>query len=65
MKFNICDLSMLAWEKMQGLIPTIVQDAKTNNVLMLAYMNKEALQKTIETQLVTFYSRTKNRLWMK
>ena len=48
-----------------GLMPVIVQDADTNVVLMLAYMNKEAMHKTRETKLVTFYSRTRKRLWTK
>jgi len=48
-----------------GLIPAIIQDATTKNVLMLGYMNQEAYQKTIGTKLVTFFSRTKNRLWTK
>lgn len=48
-----------------GLIPAIIQDAITKNVLMLGYMNSEALQKTQETQKVTFYSRSKQRLWTK
>ena len=48
-----------------GLIPAIIQDATTKNVLMLGYMNEEAYQKTINTQKVTFYSRTKQRLWTK
>jgi phosphoribosyl-ATP pyrophosphohydrolase/phosphoribosyl-AMP cyclohydrolase len=48
-----------------GLVPAIIQDAKTKNVLMLGYMNAEALEKTKETGLVTFFSRTKNRLWTK
>ena len=48
-----------------GLIPVIVQDHSTNIVLMLGFMNPEALQKTIETKLVTFYSRSKHRLWTK
>ena len=48
-----------------GLVPAIVQDANTNVVLMLGFMNEEALQKTNETKLVTFYSRTKQRLWTK
>lgn len=49
----------------QGLIPAIIQDAITKNVLMLGYMNAEALQKTQETKKVTFYSRSKRRLWTK
>jgi len=48
-----------------GLVPAIIQDAHTKNVLMLGYMNEEAYQKTVETKKVTFYSRTKNRLWTK
>jgi len=48
-----------------GLVPVIVQDATTKNVLMLGYMNEEALKKTQDTKLVTFFSRTKNRLWTK
>ncbi|WP_317169685.1 bifunctional phosphoribosyl-AMP cyclohydrolase/phosphoribosyl-ATP diphosphatase HisIE [Saonia flava] len=48
-----------------GLIPAIIQDATTKNVLMLGYMNEEALKKTQETKKVTFYSRTKKRLWTK
>ena len=48
-----------------GLVPAIIQDTLTNKVLMLGYMNNEALQKTIETNLVTFFSRTKQRLWTK
>jgi len=48
-----------------GLVPAIIQDATTKNVLMLGYMNEEAFNKTNETKLVTFFSRTKNRLWTK
>ena len=48
-----------------GLVPAIIQDATTKNVLMLGYMNEEAFAKTQETKLVTFFSRTKNRLWTK
>ncbi|PQB06955.1 bifunctional phosphoribosyl-AMP cyclohydrolase/phosphoribosyl-ATP diphosphatase [Polaribacter filamentus] len=48
-----------------GLVPAVIQDATTKNVLMLGYMNQEALTKTEETKLVTFFSRTKNRLWTK
>jgi len=49
----------------QTLIPAIIQDAKTRKVLMLGYMNEEAYQKTLETNLITFFSRSKNRLWIK
>ncbi len=48
-----------------GLVPAIIQDATTKGVLMLGYMNEEAYQKTIKTKLVTFYSRSKQRLWTK
>ena len=49
----------------QGLVPAIIQDSKTNKVLMLGYMNEESLQKTKATGLVTFFSRSKQRLWTK
>lgn len=49
----------------KGLIPTIVQDYKSNEVLMLGYINKEALEKTLKTGWVYFWSRSKNKLWMK
>ncbi|MBR5240573.1 MAG: bifunctional phosphoribosyl-AMP cyclohydrolase/phosphoribosyl-ATP diphosphatase HisIE [Muribaculaceae bacterium] len=55
----------LDFEKMGGLIPAIIQDSCTGKVLMLGFMNEEALAKTEETGKVTFYSRTKNRLWTK
>jgi phosphoribosyl-ATP pyrophosphohydrolase/phosphoribosyl-AMP cyclohydrolase len=48
-----------------GLVPAVVQDARTGVVLMLGYMNQEALEKTLETGLVTFFSRSKQRLWTK
>ena len=48
-----------------GLVPAIIQDVLTNKILMLGYMNDKALQKTIESKLVTFFSRTKQRLWTK
>lgn len=48
-----------------GLVPAIIQDAKTKNVLMLGYMNEEAYNKTVETKLVTFWSRSRNTLWTK
>lgn len=50
---------------MNGLVPAIIQDAGTKNVLMLGYMNKEAYDKTVETNKVTFYSRTRKCLWTK
>lgn len=53
------------WKKGDGLVPTIIQDSKTNRILMFGYVSKESLEKTIETGKVWFYSRSKNRLWMK
>jgi len=55
----------LAWQKMSGLLPAIVQNAVSGKVLMQGYMNKEALSKTLETGHVTFFSRSKERLWTK
>ncbi len=52
-------------KNIDGLVPAIIQDATTKNVLMLGYMNQEAFEKTQETKKVTFYSRTKQRLWTK
>ena len=53
------------FEKMGGLVPAIIQDATTKTVLMLGYMNKEAFDKTVETKKVTFYSRSRQCLWIK
>ena len=53
------------FEKSGGLVPAIIQDAETKNVLMLGYMNKEAYDKTIATKKVTFWSRSRNCLWTK
>ncbi len=53
------------FEKTNGLVPAIVQDAKTGKVLMLGYMNEEAIEKTRESGKVTFFSRSKKRLWTK
>jgi len=55
----------LNFEKMNGLIPAVIQDATTRQVLMVGYMNQEALAKTLEERRVTFWSRTKERLWQK
>lgn len=55
----------LDFGKMNGLIPAIIQDNYTQKVLMLGFMNEEAYNKTVETGKVTFFSRTKNRLWTK
>ena len=51
--------------KLQGLVPAVIQDAVTNKVLMLGFMNREAYEKTVQTGLVTFWSRTRNCLWTK
>ena len=56
---------MIDFQKMQGLVPTIVQDADNGEVLMLGFMNDTAFAKTTETGYVTFYSRTRNKLWTK
>jgi phosphoribosyl-AMP cyclohydrolase len=53
------------FEKMGGLTPAVVQDAATGEVLMLGFMNEAAFQRTLETGYVTFFSRTRNQLWMK
>ncbi|KFL37667.1 bifunctional phosphoribosyl-AMP cyclohydrolase/phosphoribosyl-ATP diphosphatase HisIE [Arenimonas donghaensis] len=58
-------IETLAWDKQQGLLPVIVQDADNQRVLMLGYMDRAALAATLETRRVTFYSRSKQRLWMK
>lgn len=55
----------LNFEKGEGLLPSIIQDAKTGKVLMLGFMNKEAFEKTLQTGKVHFYSRTRKKLWMK
>lgn len=59
------NIDSLSWSKVNGLIPAVIQHAKTREVLMLGYMNKQALEQTIQTKKVTFYSRTKQRLWTK
>ncbi len=55
----------LNFKKMQGLVPAIIQDYKSGNVLMLGFMNKAAWKKTLQTGKVYFYSRTRKKLWMK
>ena len=57
-------LNRVDWQK-QELLPVIVQDVHTNEVLMMAYMNREALQRSLETKLAHYYSRSKQRLWKK
>ena len=59
------EIEKIDFEKSGGLVPAIVQDEATLEVLMLGYMDKEAAQKTLESQKVTFYSRSKKRLWQK
>ena len=55
----------LDFKKQNGLIPCVVQDVETKQVLMLAYMNEESYQKTVETKLATYYSRSRKCLWVK
>lgn len=59
------EIDALAWDKQDGLLPAIVQDADNQRVLMLGYMSREALQATLDSGKVTFFSRSKQRLWMK
>jgi phosphoribosyl-ATP pyrophosphohydrolase/phosphoribosyl-AMP cyclohydrolase len=60
------DINSIDFNKMEnGLVPAVIQDATSLNVLMLGFMNKEALELTLSSQKVTFFSRTKNQLWTK
>jgi len=59
------DIDKLAWQKMDGLLPAIVQDAFDGRVLMQAYMNREALQTSLDSGRVTFWSRSRQALWTK
>jgi phosphoribosyl-ATP pyrophosphohydrolase/phosphoribosyl-AMP cyclohydrolase len=59
------DMDKIDWAKGDGLVPAIVQDALNLRVLMLGYMNRDALLQTIESKRVTFFSRSKNALWVK
>lgn len=59
------DAGPLAWDKQGGLLPAVVQDAATHRVLMLGYMDRDALAATLTTGRVTFYSRSRRRLWVK
>ena len=59
------DIKQVDWNKLKGLIPAIVQDGSTGRVLMLGFMNEEALEKTLETRRVTFWSRSRKCLWTK
>ncbi len=58
-------VNQINWDKVGGLVPTIIQNSITGSVLMLAYMNREALELSIEKNIAFFFSRSKNRLWMK
>ena len=58
-------VAQLDWKKVDNLMPVVIQNAISGDVLMLGYMNKEALNVTLESGNVTFYSRTKQRLWAK
>jgi phosphoribosyl-AMP cyclohydrolase len=63
---EICErVEQVDFEKCNGLVPTIVQDNETKDVLMLAYMSKESLRKTLEGNTTWFYSRSRNELWNK
>lgn len=64
-EFNSFDPATLDWEKGNGLLPAIVQHVSDGRVLMLGYMNREALDKTLTCRQVTFFSRSKQRLWTK
>lgn len=65
MKLRFADIDGLAWERSNGLLPAIVQHASTGAVLMLAYMNREALRATLDRQRAVFFSRSRQRLWEK
>jgi phosphoribosyl-AMP cyclohydrolase len=58
-------IEKMNWKKGNGLIPVVVQDAETKAVLMLAYANREALEKTLSTGYAHYWSRSRGRLWMK
>lgn len=59
------EIEQLAWDKQQGLLPAVVQDAGSRRVLMLGYMDRDALQRTLDSGQVTFFSRSRQRLWTK
>lgn len=58
-------MELIDFEKMDGLVPGIVQDARTGQVLMLGFLNAQSFAKTLESGYVTFWSRTRQKLWMK
>ncbi len=59
------EIAGLTWNKMDGLLPAVVQDRRSGRVLMLGYMNREALEATLQSGFATFFSRSKQRLWRK
>src|ERR1043166_4445113 len=59
------DIQKIQFDKLGGIVPCVVQDSSTRVVLMLGFMNREALDKTLAEKRVTFYSRSKKRLWTK
>lgn len=63
--FTTAKFDALAWDRQGGLVPAVVQDADTLRVLMLGYMDRAALQATLDTRQVTFFSRSTQRLWVK
>jgi phosphoribosyl-AMP cyclohydrolase / phosphoribosyl-ATP pyrophosphohydrolase len=62
---NPTQIRMLNWKKGDGLLPAVIQDSRNGQVLMVGFMNEAALRTTLESRQVTFFSRTKNRLWTK
>jgi phosphoribosyl-ATP pyrophosphohydrolase/phosphoribosyl-AMP cyclohydrolase len=65
MTFRYADIDTIQWDRNNGLIPAVVQHAQTGAVLMLGYMNNEAVRATLERLRVVFFSRSKQRLWMR
>ncbi|GLR72003.1 bifunctional phosphoribosyl-AMP cyclohydrolase/phosphoribosyl-ATP diphosphatase HisIE [Agaribacter marinus] len=65
MKITLDNIENLAWEKMQNLIPCIVQDKTSGQILMQGFVDRAAIEKTLKTKMVTFFSRSKERLWTK
>jgi phosphoribosyl-AMP cyclohydrolase / phosphoribosyl-ATP pyrophosphohydrolase len=61
----VIELNKIDFSKLNGLVPAVIIDSFTDQVLMLGFMNQESLQKTLDTKLVTFFSRTRNTLWTK
>jgi phosphoribosyl-AMP cyclohydrolase len=64
-EMHVMDAMKIDFAKMDGLVPGIVQDAKTGEMLMLGFLNEVSYAKTLETGFVTFWSRTRQKLWMK